>query len=155
VQCFIDFCAQNSYINNASDVYIGYIAWGAGSLGSNYLLDLTPSRTGTKWTDMPMAVSCVIDVWATAAAVVTPVWGLALATANVSTMTSSSASSTLTGTATKGSNGGSAGSQTSLSGGYTKTINPGSSSTGQNSASGVKVGGGLMMGSLLLALTMM
>lgn len=153
MQCFVDFCAQNSYINNASDVYIGYIAWGAGSLGGNYLLDLTPSRTGTKWTDMPMAVSCVIDVWATAAAVVTPVWGLALATANVSTMTSSSASTSSTGTPTKGSNGGSAGTQTSLAAGYTKTVSPGGGT--QNSASGVKVGGGLMMGSLLLAFMML
>jgi endoglucanase len=130
------------------------MAWGAGSLGTKYLLDLTPSRTGTKWTDMPMAVSCVIDVWATAAAVVTPVWGLSLATANISTMTSSSAAATLTGAATPGYNGGSVGTQTSLAAGTTKTISPGGGSGGgsQNSASGVKVGGGLMMGSLLLAL---
>jgi endoglucanase len=155
MQCFVDFCAQNSYINNASDVYIGYIAWGAGSLGSKALLDLTPSRTGTKWTDMPMAVSCVIDVWATAAAVVTPVWGLSLATGNFSTTTSSSASSTLTATTTKGSNGGSAGTQTSLGAGTTKTISPGGNSGSPNSANGVKAGGGLMMGSLLLALMML
>jgi hypothetical protein len=104
-----------------------------------------------------MAVSCVIDVWETAAAVVTPVWGLSLATANVSTMTSSSVPAILTGTATQVYNGGSVGTQTSLGAGTTKTLSPDGSTGGgsQNSASGVKVGGGLMTGSLLLALVML
>ncbi|KAH8745045.1 glycoside hydrolase superfamily, partial [Hyaloscypha finlandica] len=58
--CFVDFCAQNTAINANSDVYLGYIAWTAGSVDSDYMLNLAPTLTGTKWVDQKMTTQCVI-----------------------------------------------------------------------------------------------
>lgn len=49
--CVTDFCAQNTYLNNNSDVFLGYIAWAAGSFASSYLLSLTPSKVNGKYVD--------------------------------------------------------------------------------------------------------
>ncbi|KAF8846566.1 glycoside hydrolase [Acephala macrosclerotiorum] len=36
--CFTDFCAQNAFLNENSDVFLGYIAWAAGSFATSYVL---------------------------------------------------------------------------------------------------------------------
>jgi endoglucanase len=90
----VDFCAQNTAINANSDVYLGYIAWTAGSVTSDYILDLAPTLTGTTWVDQKMAIQCVIDVWVSATAgPAAPTWGLVLPTA-VGAIPSSAVAST-------------------------------------------------------------
>jgi endoglucanase len=141
--CFTDFCNQNSFINNNSDVYLGYIAWGAGSFNASSIENLTPTKSGTKWTDQQMAIKCVIGVW-TGTATVTGTFGITLPTAVVSSSsTASSAKTTSTGTGT--SNGSGSGGTQTLGSGTTKTITP-------SSASNVKIASGLGLCSLILAL---
>lgn len=148
--CFVDFCAQNTAINANSDVYLGYIAWTAGSVDSDYMLNLAPTLTGTKWVDQKMTTQCVIDVWVNApAGPADPKWGLALGTAlaaipssstkrssSVGVSTSSSAGSTSTAIVTGTGEGGSAsGTQTSAAPSDTQTKTP-------NSANGAKFASG-------------
>jgi len=64
--CFTDFCAHNTYLNQNSDVFLGYIAWGAGSFSTGYALDLTPTKQGGKLVDMPLCSQCVVAPWLSA-----------------------------------------------------------------------------------------
>jgi endoglucanase len=163
----VDFCAQNTAINANSDVYLGYIAWTAGSVTSDYMLDLAPTLTGTKWVDQKMTIQCVIDVWVNApAGPAAPDWGLALGTAlaaipsstggstkrssSVVVSTSSSgAVSTPTAIVTgTGKSGSASGTQTSASPSDTQTKTP-------NSANGAKFASGLMACSLILAVILL
>lgn len=65
-QCFTDFCAQNAYLNENSDVFLGYIAWAAGSFSTSYVLSLTPSKKNGKYIDTALASQCVIAPWLSA-----------------------------------------------------------------------------------------
>ncbi|KAH8673927.1 glycoside hydrolase superfamily, partial [Xylariales sp. PMI_506] len=40
--CFTNFCEQNAFINQNSDVFLGFVAWAAGSFSTSYVLSLTP-----------------------------------------------------------------------------------------------------------------
>jgi endoglucanase len=156
--CFIDFCAQNTAINDNSDVYLGYIAWTAGSVTSTYLLNLAPSKSGSKWTDQKMAVECVIDVWVSALpATVSNTWGLTFAAGTPVTSSTVSKTSTTQSTAAATTDAGSgSGATQTQAGGVTKTIVPASGSTGKSAASSVKVGSGLMgVCSLIFALILL
>jgi endoglucanase len=133
--CFTDFCAQNTFLNNNSDVFIGYVAWGAGSFATTDLLSLTPSKAGTKWTDAKMDTECVLGPWIKAGG------GTKAVVPVSSTSSASSTSSTSTG-ATKTNTG----TQT----GSTVTNAPGST-PGKNGADAVRVGSGLL-GAFLAAL---
>ncbi|KAK1982206.1 glycoside hydrolase superfamily [Colletotrichum cereale] len=62
--CFTSFCAQNTFINQNSDVFIGLVAWAAGSFGTNYVLSLTPKKSGSSYTDNELMKQCVLDTWA-------------------------------------------------------------------------------------------
>ncbi|KAK2041452.1 cellulase [Colletotrichum somersetense] len=62
--CFTDFCAQNTFINQNSDVFIGLVAWAAGSFDPNYVLSLTPKKSGNSYTDNDLMKQCVLDTWA-------------------------------------------------------------------------------------------
>ncbi|TVY87713.1 Endoglucanase EG-II [Lachnellula willkommii] len=61
--CFTDFCAQNAFLNQNSDVFLGYIAWGAGSFATSYTLSLTPSKQNGRFVDNALASQCVISPW--------------------------------------------------------------------------------------------
>ncbi|KAL9584939.1 MAG: hypothetical protein Q9212_001817 [Teloschistes hypoglaucus] len=52
--CLKDVCELLSYLNDNSDVYSGYLGWGAGSFDATYELSLTPE--GTK--DVPLMTQC-------------------------------------------------------------------------------------------------
>lgn len=52
-------CQQFNYLNQNSDVYLGYVGWSAGSFDSTYELYLTPSGSGNSWTDTPLAKACL------------------------------------------------------------------------------------------------
>ncbi|PMD31203.1 glycoside hydrolase family 5 protein [Hyaloscypha variabilis F] len=158
--CFVDFCAQNTCINQNSDVYLGYIAWAAGSVDSSYMLDLAPVETGTTWTDVPMAVKCVIGVWDTDGPGA-PAWGLTLnadgiaapsSTVNVTSSTSSAASSSTSSTASSTTTSTGITTSTTKSGSATQTSHgPSSTQSKTSSASGAKMTSGFTVGSLILA----
>jgi endoglucanase len=123
-------------------------------LTGDYILSLTPNKTGTKWVDAPMAVSCVIDPWASAAAAtVTGTFGLTLPTGTALTSSSASTTATTSGSAATNGGSGSGGTQTSLAAGTTKTLTPAGGS--KNSASGVQVASGLMLGAVLLSMMLL
>ncbi|PNP39569.1 cellulase [Trichoderma gamsii] len=56
--CLTDMCQQNQFLNQNSDVFLGYIGWGAGSFDSTYELTLTPTQNGNTWTDTALAAAC-------------------------------------------------------------------------------------------------
>ncbi|KAH6889434.1 glycoside hydrolase superfamily [Thelonectria olida] len=58
--CIEKFCAQNKAISDNSDVYIGFVAWGAGSFESDYILNLSPSGSPGDYTDNKLMKECVI-----------------------------------------------------------------------------------------------
>ncbi|TVY14851.1 Endoglucanase EG-II [Lachnellula arida] len=64
--CFMDFCAQNAFLNQNSDVFLGYVAWGAGSFATSYTLSLTPSKLNGRFVDNALASQCVISPWLSA-----------------------------------------------------------------------------------------
>lgn len=53
------FCQQLQYLNQNSDVYLGYTAWSAGSFDSTYELVMSPTWNGNGWTDRPLVKSCL------------------------------------------------------------------------------------------------
>ncbi|KAI1760679.1 glycoside hydrolase family 5 protein [Hypoxylon sp. FL1150] len=61
--CFTSFCAQNSLINENSDVFVGLVGWGAGSFDTSYVLSLTPSEQNGKLVDNQLLSQCLIDTW--------------------------------------------------------------------------------------------
>ncbi|EXF82623.1 cellulase [Colletotrichum fioriniae PJ7] len=62
--CFTSFCAQNTFINQNSDVFIGLVGWAAGSFSTDYVLSLTPKKSGNTYTDNSLMKQCVLDTWA-------------------------------------------------------------------------------------------
>ncbi|KAK0376054.1 cellulase [Colletotrichum limetticola] len=61
--CFTSFCAQNTFINQNSDVFIGLVGWAAGSFSTDYVLSLTPKKSGNTYTDNNLMKQCVLDTW--------------------------------------------------------------------------------------------
>ncbi|KAM0520751.1 hypothetical protein ACHAPE_003152 [Trichoderma viride] len=61
--CMTDFCAQNKAISANSDVYIGFVGWGAGSFDTNYILSLTPSGEPGNYTDNKLMDQCILDLF--------------------------------------------------------------------------------------------
>lgn len=56
-----DFCAQNKAISANSDVYIGFVGWGAGSFDTTYILTLTPLGEPGNYTDNKLMEQCILD----------------------------------------------------------------------------------------------
>ncbi|KAI0128397.1 glycoside hydrolase superfamily [Xylariales sp. AK1849] len=61
--CFTAFCAQNTFINQNSDVFLGFVAWAAGSFSTSYVLSLTPSKKNGQYVDSDLMSQCVISPW--------------------------------------------------------------------------------------------
>ncbi|RFU79347.1 endoglucanase eg-ii [Trichoderma arundinaceum] len=59
--CMTDFCAQNKAISANSDVYIGFVGWGAGSFDTTYILTLTPLGEPGNYTDNKLMNECIMD----------------------------------------------------------------------------------------------
>lgn len=88
-----DFCAQNTFLNQNSDVFLGYIAWAAGSFATSYTLSLTPSKQNGKFVDNALASQCVVSPWLNAGtAVVTSAVAASSTASNANTAVISSAS---------------------------------------------------------------
>jgi endoglucanase len=52
-------CQQIQYLNQNSDVYLGYVGWAAGSFDPGYPLAETPVQSGSTWTDQPLVQLCL------------------------------------------------------------------------------------------------
>lgn len=98
-QCFVDFCAQNAFLNENSDVFLGYIAWAAGSFSTSYILSLTPTEENGKFVDNALCSQCVVAPWLSA--------GTAIVTSAVVIASSTSAGAVATSTGEAGVGGGS------------------------------------------------
>lgn len=61
--CMVWFCEQNRFINENADVFLGLVAWGAGSFGADYMLSQTPRLEGGRWVDTPLLANCVVGTW--------------------------------------------------------------------------------------------
>ncbi|KAG9026493.1 Endoglucanase EG-II [Tulasnella sp. JGI-2019a] len=53
--CVTDMCSQNRYIKANSDVFLGWVGWGAGSFLTSYILSETPNGN----TDQLLVSSCM------------------------------------------------------------------------------------------------
>ncbi|KAK5119003.1 hypothetical protein LTR62_000214 [Meristemomyces frigidus] len=64
--CETDVCAELDWMNYHNGVYLGWVAWAAGSFesgvfsGDRYELDLVPEYANGKWTDKPLMSTCVV-----------------------------------------------------------------------------------------------
>lgn len=55
----VDVCSALSYLNQNSDVYLGYVGWSAGAFSTSYVLSLTPSGSASAgWVDQPLLTQC-------------------------------------------------------------------------------------------------
>ncbi|CAN8101244.1 unnamed protein product [Discula destructiva] len=61
--CMTNFCAQNTFINQNADVFVGLVGWGAGSFDTSYVLSLTPSNEHNELVDNSLMQQCMIDIW--------------------------------------------------------------------------------------------
>ncbi|KAI0168271.1 glycoside hydrolase superfamily, partial [Pestalotiopsis sp. NC0098] len=57
--CLTNFCSQNAFINQNSDVFVGFVAWAAGSFSTSYVLSLTPSKQNGQYVDNTLMTQCV------------------------------------------------------------------------------------------------
>ncbi|KAI6778374.1 Endoglucanase EG-II [Emericellopsis cladophorae] len=58
--CIEKFCTQNEYIAKNTDVFIGFVGWGAGSFGFRYVMSLTPSGESGNFKDNELMTECII-----------------------------------------------------------------------------------------------
>ncbi|TQS33915.1 hypothetical protein Golomagni_05725 [Golovinomyces magnicellulatus] len=59
--CMTRFCAQNEYLADNTDVFIGFIGWAAGGFDTTYMLTLTPTHNSDgSWTDNKLMKECIL-----------------------------------------------------------------------------------------------
>ncbi|KAG9258798.1 glycoside hydrolase superfamily [Emericellopsis atlantica] len=58
--CIEKFCTQNEYIAKNTDVFVGFVGWGAGSFGTDYVMNLTPSGEADNYQDNELMTECII-----------------------------------------------------------------------------------------------
>ncbi|KAJ6444950.1 glycoside hydrolase family 5 [Purpureocillium lavendulum] len=58
--CMVKFCAQNEFIAKNTDVFIGFVGWGAGSFDENYIMTLTPLGKAGSYTDNKLMSQCIM-----------------------------------------------------------------------------------------------
>ncbi|KAH6683141.1 glycoside hydrolase superfamily [Halenospora varia] len=57
--CTKYMCQEIAYLNANSDVYLGYVGWAAGSFGTTYELNETPTGSGNNWQDTSLVKACL------------------------------------------------------------------------------------------------
>ncbi|EMC92290.1 glycoside hydrolase family 5 protein [Baudoinia panamericana UAMH 10762] len=57
--CLTDVCQELDTLNTNSDVYLGWIGWGAGSFDTSYVLSETPTVSGSTYTDQKLVTQCI------------------------------------------------------------------------------------------------
>ncbi|KAM5385665.1 hypothetical protein ACJZ2D_000864 [Fusarium nematophilum] len=58
--CMEKFCTQNEFIAKNSDVFIGFVGWGAGGFEYDYVLTLTPLETDDGYEDNKLMKQCIL-----------------------------------------------------------------------------------------------
>ncbi|KAI9684841.1 MAG: Endoglucanase EG-II [Bathelium mastoideum] len=61
--CLTYVCQELQYLDDNSDVYLGYTTWAAGSFATTYTLSETPFGSGTDLTDQELVSQCVVGVF--------------------------------------------------------------------------------------------
>jgi len=61
--CITDIGQQLAFLNQNSDVFLGWSAWSAGSFDDTYILDLTPVNNGGSWTDTPLVAQALVPAF--------------------------------------------------------------------------------------------
>ena len=61
--CMTHVCEAVSFLNENSDVYLGYMGWGAGSFDQSYKLTLTPKDNGGTFEDQPLLTKCFVETF--------------------------------------------------------------------------------------------
>ncbi|ATY62125.1 glycoside hydrolase family GH5 [Cordyceps militaris] len=61
--CMKKFCAQNTFIAQNTDVFVGFVGWSAGSFDSTYVMSLTPTGSAGDYTDNKLMQQCILDVF--------------------------------------------------------------------------------------------
>ncbi|KAL8641511.1 MAG: hypothetical protein Q9228_001688 [Teloschistes exilis] len=127
--CLKDVCELLSYLNDNSDVYSGYLGWGAGSFDSTYELSLTPE--GTK--DVPLMTQCFSKMFTSAggSAGTSPPGNSTTTPDQTSGNSTTSSGDTGSGNSTSGNTG-----SGNMSSGNTGTSNTGTGSTGTGTGTG-------------------
>ncbi|KAI0873092.1 endoglucanase 2 [Hypoxylon argillaceum] len=97
--CITAFCAQNAFINTNSDVFMGLVAWGAGSFSTSYVLSLTPSTQNGHLVDNTLMQQCLLAPWNAAQSDSGTTTSTPTSAITSSTKPSSSATSTVSSTA--------------------------------------------------------
>ncbi|KAF2455994.1 glycoside hydrolase superfamily [Lineolata rhizophorae] len=57
--CLQYMCEQLDFLNDNSDVYLGWTGWSAGGFDQEYELVETPVQNGDSWEDAPLMTQCV------------------------------------------------------------------------------------------------
>ncbi|KAE9376550.1 glycoside hydrolase family 5 protein [Stipitochalara longipes BDJ] len=57
--CATYMCEQIAFLNQNSNVFLGYVGWAAGSFATTYVLSLTPTDSNGVWTDQPLLTECL------------------------------------------------------------------------------------------------
>ncbi|KAI6861516.1 Endoglucanase [Hortaea werneckii] len=57
--CLTKLCQELSTLNDYSDVYLGWIGWGAGQFSTSYTLSETPMGSPGSHTDQPLVKQCI------------------------------------------------------------------------------------------------
>ncbi|KAK3690450.1 glycoside hydrolase superfamily [Podospora appendiculata] len=95
--CMQRFCEQNAFINANSDVFVGLVAWAAGSFDTSYILGLTPSQKNGKYVDNALATKCVAGTWLESSEVVPPAANSSSTSSVVSSATTTQSTSVVVG----------------------------------------------------------
>ena len=61
--CMTHVCSAVNFLNENSDVYLGYLGWGAGSFDQTYMLSLTPNDVGGTMQDQPLLTKCFTETF--------------------------------------------------------------------------------------------
>jgi len=61
--CETDVCQELAELNSYSDVFLGWTGWAAGEFATSYALSLTPTQSGSTWTDQPLLTQCIAGLF--------------------------------------------------------------------------------------------
>jgi len=63
--CLSDVCAELNWMTDNGDVYLGWVAWAAGSFEAfpSYPLGLTPTFENNGWQDAQLTIDCVMGMF--------------------------------------------------------------------------------------------
>jgi len=61
--CVSYLSQQLNYLNQNSDVFLGWTGWSAGAFATNYTLSLVPTQNGNSWTDTMLVSQALVTAF--------------------------------------------------------------------------------------------